>query len=72
VFIAAAQDFYIRAFDVRTGKELWKGSLPVGAEATPMTYVSPKTGRQFLVISAGGNAATTQKGDYVIAYALPD
>ncbi|EIK94390.1 quinate dehydrogenase [Pseudomonas sp. M47T1] len=71
VFIAASQDFYIRAFDVRTGKELWKGRLPVGAEATPMTYVSPKTGRQFLVISAGGNSATTQKGDYVVAYALP-
>ncbi len=71
VFIAASQDFYIRAFDVRTGKELWKGRLPVGAEATPMTYISPKSGRQFLVISAGGNSATTSKGDYVVAYALP-
>lgn len=71
VFIAASQDFYIRAFDVRTGNELWKGRLPVGAEATPMTYISPKTGRQFLVISAGGNSATTKKGDYVVAYALP-
>jgi quinate dehydrogenase (quinone) len=71
VFIAASQDFYIRASDVRTGDELWKGRLPVGAEATPMTYISPKTGRQFLVISAGGNSATTKKGDYVVAYALP-
>jgi len=43
----------------------------VGAEATPMTYSSPKTGRQFLVISAGGNSATTLKGDYVVAFALP-
>lgn len=72
VFMAGTQDFYIRAFDVRTGKELWKGRLPVGAEATPMTYVSPKTGRQFVLISAGGNSATTQKGDYIVAYALPD
>lgn len=72
VFMAGTQDFYIRALDVRTGKELWKGRLPVGAEATPMTYVSPRTGRQFLVISAGGNSATTQKGDYVVAYALPE
>jgi quinate dehydrogenase (quinone) len=72
VFMAGTQDFYIRALDVRTGKELWKGRLPVGAEATPMTYVSPWTGRQFLVISAGGNSATTQKGDYVMAYALPE
>jgi hypothetical protein len=72
VLMAGTQDFYIRALDVRTGKELWKGRLPVGAEATPMTYVSPKTGRQFVVISAGGNSAMTQKGDYVIAYALPE
>jgi quinate dehydrogenase (quinone) len=72
VFMAGTQDFYLRAFNVRTGKELWKGRLPVGAEATPMTYVSPKTGRQFVLISAGGNSATTQKGDYIVAYALPD
>lgn len=72
VFMAGTQDDYIRGFDVRTGKELWKGRLPVGAEATPMTYVSPKTGRQFVLISAGGNSATTQKGDYIVAYALPD
>ncbi|WPJ98550.1 membrane-bound PQQ-dependent dehydrogenase, glucose/quinate/shikimate family [Pseudomonas putida] len=72
VFMAGSQDFYLRAFNVRTGKELWKGRLPVGAEATPMTYVSPKTGRQFVLISAGGNSATTQKGDYIVAYALPD
>ncbi|AZF65133.1 membrane-bound PQQ-dependent dehydrogenase, glucose/quinate/shikimate family [Pseudomonas sp. LBUM920] len=71
VFMAGTQDFYLRAFDVRTGHELWKGRLPVGAEATPMTYSSPKTGRQFLVISAGGNSATTLKGDYVVAFALP-
>lgn len=72
VFIAASQDFYIRALDVRSGKELWKGRLPVGAEASPMTYISPKNGRQYVVISAGGNSATTQKGDYVVAYALPE
>jgi quinate dehydrogenase (quinone) len=71
VFIAASQDFYIRAFDVRTGKELWKGRLPVGAEANPMTYISQKTGRQFVVISAGGNSASKEKGDYVIAFAVP-
>ncbi|MNN89735.1 Quinate/shikimate dehydrogenase (quinone) [compost metagenome] len=64
------QDFAIRALDVRTGKELWKGKLPVGAEATPMTYLSPRSGRQFVVISAGGNSATTHKGDYVVAFAL--
>ncbi|MDR6713887.1 quinate dehydrogenase (quinone) [Pseudomonas hunanensis] len=69
-FMAAAQDNYLRALDTRTGRELWKGRLPVGAETVPMTYVSPSSGRQFVVISAGGNSSTLEKGDYVIAYAL--
>ncbi|HEV7260853.1 MAG TPA: membrane-bound PQQ-dependent dehydrogenase, glucose/quinate/shikimate family [Bosea sp. (in: a-proteobacteria)] len=69
VFIAASQDSYLRALDVRTGRELWKGRLPVGAETTPMTYMSP-SGRQFVIISAGGHSATPAKGDYVVAFAL--
>lgn len=35
-----------------------------------MTYISPHSGRQFVVISAGGNLAQTDRGDYVIAFAL--
>lgn len=71
VFMAGTQDYYIRALDIRNGKELWKGRLPVGGETTPMTYVSPKSGRQFVLISAGGNRTTDIRGDYVIAYSLP-
>lgn len=72
VFMAGTQDHFIRAIDVRTGRELWKGRLPMGAETTPMTYVSPRSGRQFLVISVGGNAAQkNDRGDYVVAFALP-
>ncbi|MDF3835521.1 membrane-bound PQQ-dependent dehydrogenase, glucose/quinate/shikimate family [Cupriavidus basilensis] len=71
VFMAGSQDYYFRALDVRSGRELWRRRLPVGAETTPMTYVSPRSGRQFVVISAGGNSSTTQKGDYVLAFALP-
>lgn len=71
VFFAGTQDYYLRAFDARTGEELWKGRLPVGAQATPMSYVSPESGRQFIVISAGGARQTPDRGDYVIAYALP-
>jgi quinate dehydrogenase (quinone) len=72
VFFAGTQDFYLRAFDSRTGKEVWKGRLPVGSQGGPMTYVSPKTGRQYVVITAGGARQSPQRGDYVIAYALPD
>ena len=71
LFFAGTQDFYLRAYDTRTGEELWKYRLPVGSGATPMTYVSPKTGRQYVVISAGGAARSPKTGDYLIAFALP-
>ena len=69
VFIAAALDDRLRAFDVQTGKMLWEVKLPAGGQATPMTY-SIK-GRQYLVIAAGGYKDASTRGDYVIAYALP-
>lgn len=72
VFIAGTQDYYLRAFDAGTGKEVWKARLPVGSQGGPMTYKSPKTGRQYVVISAGGARQSPDRGDYVIAYALPD
>ncbi|MFT4268706.1 MAG: membrane-bound PQQ-dependent dehydrogenase, glucose/quinate/shikimate family [Xenophilus sp.] len=71
VFFAGTQDFYLRAYDAQTGAEVWKHPLPVGSSATPMTYVSPKTGRQYIVVSAGGAAYSKQIGDYVLAFALP-
>lgn len=70
VFIGAAMDNYLRAFDAASGKELWKGRLPAGGQATPMTYVWK--GRQYVVISAGGHAkGDTKRGDQVVAFALP-
>lgn len=71
VFIGAALDDYLRAFDVETGKELWKGRLPAGGQATPMSYIWK--GRQYVVIAAGGHArAGSRQGDYVVAFALPN
>jgi quinoprotein glucose dehydrogenase/quinate dehydrogenase (quinone) len=72
IFIGATMDNYLRAFDVKTGKELWKGRLPAGGQALPMSYVSPRTGRQYVVIAAGGHAFMhTKIGDAVVAYSLP-
>jgi len=69
-FIAAAMDTFLRAFDVDTGKELWKAALPASAQSTPMTYRS--NGKQFVVICAGGHGKLgTKMGDYVMAFALP-
>jgi len=70
-FRAATSDAYLRAYDNATGEVLWQAALPVQSSATPMTYVSPKTGKQYVVVSAGGAAMTPAKGDYVVAYALP-
>jgi quinoprotein glucose dehydrogenase len=70
VFIGAAMDDYLRAFDSATGRELWRGRLPAGGQATPMTYVWK--GRQYVVIAAGGHSKSdTKRGDQVVAYALP-
>ena len=72
VFIAAAQDDYLRAFDIETGEELWKGRLPAGGQATPMSFVSA-TGKQYIVIAAGGHQyMQTTIGDHVVAFSLPD
>jgi quinoprotein glucose dehydrogenase len=71
VFIGAAFDDYLRAFDVETGETLWKGRLPAGGQATPMTYRVRDGGRQFVVIAAGGyGRAGTRLGDSVVAFAL--
>jgi quinoprotein glucose dehydrogenase len=68
--IGAAADQCFRAFDLRTGREVWKAPLPAGGQATPMSYESK--GRQFVVITAGGHSNVgTRIGDYTIAFALP-
>jgi quinoprotein glucose dehydrogenase len=64
-------DNYLRAFDVESGQELWKGRLPAGGQATPMTYRLRDDGLQFVVIAAGGhNRMGTKLGDFVVAFAL--
>jgi quinoprotein glucose dehydrogenase len=72
VFIGATMDDYLRAFDLETGEELWKGRLPAGGQATPMTYRVRQDGRQYVVIAAGGHSMLrTRPGDSLIAFALP-
>jgi len=71
VFIAAATDDLIRAIDIRTGKTVWSAPLPAGGQANPMVY--EQNGKEYVVIEATGHHfMRTGKGDYVIAYALPE
>jgi quinoprotein glucose dehydrogenase len=72
VFIAGTfLDPHLRAFDVETGKLLWKAQLPVPAHATPMTYEF--RGKQYVVVAAGGHPKLEEESlsDALIAFALP-
>ena len=72
-FLSGTLDYYVRAYDVRNGEQLWEDRLPAGGQATPMSYWSEKSNRQFLIVVAGGHGSSgTKAGDSIIAYALPE
>jgi quinoprotein glucose dehydrogenase len=68
VFIGAALDRWLHAYDIETGRELWRGPLPESGKATPMTY-ELGSGDQFVAIAVGGGGAFGP-GDYVVAFRL--
>jgi quinoprotein glucose dehydrogenase len=72
VFTAGTLEPAIYAFDARTGKQLWKGTLPTSARSTPMTYLG-RDGRQYVVVAAGGHGTPIGPplGDSLVAFALP-
>ena len=46
--------------------------LPAGGQSSAISYISKRTGRQYVVMTAGGSSTmNTAKGDYMVAYALP-
>ncbi len=71
VFVGATDDARFRAFDAKTGKELWVTKLGGAAEATPMTYQG-KDGRQYVVIAStgGGFFNNPVTDDSITAFAL--
>jgi quinoprotein glucose dehydrogenase len=71
VFVAATDDSRFRAFDAKTGRELWTHKLPGAAQATPMTFEG-RDGRQYVVITATGGSffGNPVTGDSVIAFGL--
>ena len=80
IFMAGTMDRYLRAVDINNGEELWRYKLPASAQATPMTYLTPRSNRQMIVVtvpaqgrSPTGAAAQTPEGEdpeggYVIAF----
>jgi quinoprotein glucose dehydrogenase len=69
VFIGAALDRWLHAYDIETGRELWRGRLPESGKATPMSY-RLASGEQYVAIAVGGGEEFG-KGDYVVAFRLP-
>jgi quinoprotein glucose dehydrogenase len=64
-----AMDAYLRAFDAKSGEELWQGRLPVPGVANPMTYLWK--GEQYVAIAAGGHSeAGATIGDAMVAFRL--
>ena len=86
IFIGGVQDATMRAINLMNGRELWTDDLPATSTATPMTYVSPETGKQYVLVTVpdgsgglqvetGSNETSIEEdvpGGYVIAYSLPD
>jgi glucose dehydrogenase len=73
VFIGATMDSRFRAFDARTGEQLWATELEASAHATPITYLGKNSGKQFVVIAAGGGGYFKgQVSDTLAGFALPD
>jgi quinoprotein glucose dehydrogenase len=72
VFIGATDDSRFRAFDSKSGKELWAAKIDAGAHSAPVTYMG-KNGKQYVVVTAtgGGFLGDRSSADTVIAFALP-
>jgi quinoprotein glucose dehydrogenase len=73
VFIGATDDSRFRAFDAKTGAEVWSFQLKAAAHAVPSTYQA-KDGKQYVVITSAGGSDLDDPitDDSVIAFALPD
>jgi quinoprotein glucose dehydrogenase len=68
VFIGATRDRQFRAFDSRTGKELWATRLDYNVTAIPITYMG-KNGKQYVAVVAATNGQGTNESLHV--FALP-
>lgn len=64
IFMGGTIDSTLRAIDVLTGRELWSDRLSSPSGATPMSYVSPTTGRQYVLVTVPGDAAIPLAGGH--------
>lgn len=70
-FIGATTDRYFRAFDAKSGDEIWSTRIPYTGNASPMSFRLRADSRQYVVIAAGGNLLT-EPGDALLAFRLAE
>jgi quinoprotein glucose dehydrogenase len=68
VFVAATKDEKIRAFDKKTGQQVWEAKLPAAGYATPSIYEID--GKEYVVIACGGGKIGSKSGDSYVCFAL--
>jgi quinoprotein glucose dehydrogenase len=71
VFVGATDDARFRAFDSKTGKEVWTVKLDAAANSVPSTYLG-KDGRQYVVVTGTGNSfvQAPSTSDAITAFTL--
>ena len=69
VFNGEANGWY-KAYDARTGKELWKFNCGAGVNSPGVAYTV--NGKQYIAVAAGGNnQIDAKRGNSVYVFALP-
>lgn len=77
IFVGATNDGHFRAFDAKTGKELWSVIVGGDALALPLTYMGSDK-KQYVVVGVGGAGFLQTFGknpstpvSKIVAFALP-
>jgi quinoprotein glucose dehydrogenase len=74
LFIGATNDRRFRAFESKTGKELWQWKLEYSALSGPITYQG-KNGKQYVAVTASGGTGITDpnpaNAESLYVFALP-
>ena len=72
VFVGATLDRRFRAFDSRTGEELWSAAFDYNVEAVPITYAG-NDGRQYVAANVSAPAGAQPRGnERLVVFALPE
>jgi quinoprotein glucose dehydrogenase len=70
-FLGATDDARFRAFETRTGKEIWTVKLPASAESTPIAYADAKGQQYIAVVATGGfGVGATLASDALVVFSL--